>query len=92
MKKKKAVALKYSKYDLAPKITAKGKNEIAEKIIELAKESGVAIHEDKDLVEILDSFDVGYEIPENLYGVIAEVLAFVYLANEKYTMFTEESD
>lgn len=87
---KKAIALRYIQSDNAPKVTAKGANEIAEKIIELAKENNIPIQEDKDLVEVLYTLDIGYEIPEELYTVVAELLAFVYLANKNYKNYLEE--
>ena len=81
---KKAVALKYERYrDTAPKVVAKGKGEIAQKIIEVAKEHGVYIKEDKDLVEVLSGLDLYQEIPEDLYKVVAEILAFIYKTKQK---------
>ena len=82
LKKKKAVALRYKEdEDSAPKVLAKGKGILAEKIIELARESGVEIYEDSDLVEVLSAIDVGNEIPKELYRAVAEVLAFIYRMN-----------
>ncbi len=75
----KAVALKYEKTrDRAPKVVAKGKKKLAEKIIELAKENNVEIYEDPDLAEMLYGLDFNEEIPEELYGAVAEILAYVY--------------
>ncbi len=75
----KAVALKYEKTrDRAPKVVAKGKKKLAEKIIELAKENNIEIYEDPDLVEMLYGLDFNEEIPEELYGAVAEILAYVY--------------
>ncbi len=82
---KKAVALKYEKYkDNAPKVVAKGKGEVAKKIIEVAKEHGVYIKEDPDLVEVLSGLDLYEEIPEDLYKVVAEILAFIYKSKQKH--------
>jgi flagellar biosynthesis protein len=79
---KKAVALRYSQdTDLAPKLVAKGKGLIAEKIIESAKESGVPIQEDPSLVEILGQLELDQQIPPELYQVIAEILTMVYRAD-----------
>ncbi len=61
---KKAVALGYQKEkNSAPKVLASGKGESAAKIISLAKEHGVPIKEDEDLIEILSKLDLGDEIP-----------------------------
>ncbi len=78
----KAVALKYDrKKDGAPKVTAKGKGKVAEKIIELAKKHDIPIKDDPDLVEMLSSLDLNQEIPSEIYAVVAELLAFVYSMN-----------
>jgi len=74
-----AVALKYdTETGGVPTIVAKGKGLIAEKIIELAQENEVHIHENPELLEILIRLEVGDEIPEALYRAIAEVIAFTY--------------
>lgn len=81
---KKAVALGYQKEkNSAPKVLASGKGESAAKIISLAKEHGVPIKEDEDLIEILSKLDLGDEIPPNMYKAVAEVFAFIYqMANK----------
>ena len=84
--KKKAVALRYdTTQDAAPKMIAKGRGEIAEKMIALAKEHGIPIQEDADLVEILAKLDLNADIPPETYLVVAEILAFIYRANSKMT-------
>lgn len=81
-KKSKAVALKYNKdKDAAPKITAKGRGFIAEKIVEAARAHNVPLHEDKNLVQVLEALDLETEIPPELYRAVAEVLAFIYRLN-----------
>lgn len=76
---KKAVALGYNKErDNAPKILASGKGELADNIIQAAKEHNIPIKEDKDLVEILSKIDINQEIPPNLYKAVAEVFSFLY--------------
>ena len=78
----KAVALKYTQEkDNAPKVIAKGRGEIAEKIIEIAKIHNLPLYEDKNLVQILEALDLETEIPPDLYRAVAEVLAFVYRLN-----------
>ncbi len=82
--KKKAVGLKYKKdEDKAPKIIAKGEGELAERIIKIAEENGIYIKEDKALVEILEKLNIYEEIPEELYGIIAEILLYVYEIEKK---------
>lgn len=81
---KKAVALKYEMgKDRAPKVTAKGKGYIAEKIIEVAREHHIPLHEDKEMVQVLEALDLDMEIPSELFRAVAEVLAFIYRMNKK---------
>jgi flagellar biosynthesis protein len=76
---KKAVALKYEqKKDSAPKVVAKGRGWIAERIIELARKHGVPLKENDALVEVLSKLEVYEEIPVELYKAVAEILVFVY--------------
>jgi len=79
-----AVALKYQpESDSAPRIIAKGQGELAGKIIAIARDHGIHIHEDPNMVELLSQLDLKEEIPADLYVVIAELLAFVYGVNRK---------
>lgn len=83
-KKAKAVALKYeTEKDSAPRVVAKGRDVIAEKIIETARANNVPLHEDKNLVQVLEALDIDTEIPPELYRAVAEVLAFIYRLNAK---------
>jgi flagellar biosynthesis protein len=79
-----AVAMKYDlERDGAPRVVAKGKGEVAERILETARANGVPVHEDPELVEALAKLDIQQEIPAELYQVMAEVLTFIYRANKK---------
>jgi len=81
-KSPKAVALKYDrKKNHAPRVIAKGRGEIAEKIIEVAKAHSVPLYEDINLIQILEALDLETEIPPELYRAVAEVLAFIYRLN-----------
>jgi flagellar biosynthesis protein len=81
---KQAVALKYKPLEnVAPKVTAKGSGQVAEKIIEIAKAHGVPIKDDPDLVEVLSKLDIDTEIPPSVYVAVAELLAFVYDINRQ---------
>ena len=83
-KSPKAVALKYDhQKNKAPKVIAKGRGDIAEKIIEVAKAHNVPLYEDKNLIQILEALDLETEIPPELYRAVAEVLAFIYRLNGK---------
>ncbi len=80
---KRAIALDYAPSDKmsAPKVVASGKGYLAERILEAAKEAGVEIREDADLVEILAATEVGEEIPVEAFIAVAEVLRYVYERN-----------
>ena len=73
----KAVALRYADGLPAPLILASGRGRLAEAITRIAKESGVILVEDPILVDALITLEVYSFIPESLYEVIAELLAFV---------------
>lgn len=77
-----AVALHYDGKE-APQITAKGTGELADKIIALAKEHGIPLHEDAALIGLLSKLDLGDEVPQALYTAVAEVIAFAYILNGK---------
>ncbi|NTW59622.1 MAG: flagellar biosynthesis protein FlhB [Nitrospirae bacterium] len=78
-KSNKAAALKYrAGMDSAPTLVAKGRGLVADKIIALAKEQGIPVHEDRNMVEILSSLSLYEEIPPDLYKAVAEILAFIY--------------
>lgn len=80
-----AAAIKYdTRKDAAPKVIAKGRGAIAEKIIELAQKHNVPIKSDPALVQILSKLDIDEQIPIELYKAVAEILAFVYSANNQY--------
>jgi len=72
-----AVALKYDGKS-APTIAATGNFELAEEIIRIAREHGVPLYENAELAGILARLDLNEEIPESLYRVIAEILAFAF--------------
>ncbi|WP_438864960.1 EscU/YscU/HrcU family type III secretion system export apparatus switch protein [Neptunicella sp.] len=82
-KTRKAIGLKYQPGD-APEVIAKGFGDLADEIIQLAKQSGVLIHEDQHLSDFLGRLDLGQQIPEELYHVIAELIAFSYVLQGKF--------
>ena len=84
-KKQKAIALRYQpEFDSAPKILAGGDGEIANRIVELARQHDVPIYEQPDVVEALAKLEVGTEVPPEFYQIVAEVLAFVYSIDRKW--------
>ncbi len=75
--KQAAVAIKYNPGESAPKIVAKGRGGVAERILEKGAENNIPIHKDEKLVEELTKIDIGDQIPPELYEVVAQVLVFV---------------
>ncbi|SHK48189.1 EscU/YscU/HrcU family type III secretion system export apparatus switch protein [Thermocrinis minervae] len=76
--RKKAIALRYIPgKDNAPVVVAKGYGELAERIIELAKEHNVPVVEDVALASALIKVDIYEEIPPQLYRAVAKILVFV---------------
>jgi flagellar biosynthetic protein FlhB len=74
-----AVAIRYEKSMDAPRVVAKGAEQLARRIREAALDNGVPIVERKDLARgLYRSVDVGQSIPPDLYQAVAEILAYVY--------------
>jgi flagellar biosynthesis protein len=71
-----AVALHYDRTG-APRVVAKGKGTLGEKIIEVARAHNIPIEENEVLAGALSNVELGEEIPAELYKAVAEVLVFV---------------
>jgi flagellar biosynthesis protein len=83
---KKAVALVYDQsLDNAPKIVARGRGLLAEKIMAIARQHHIPLQQDTELAALLELLEPGTEIPPELYQAVAEILAFVYRLNQEYT-------
>ena len=79
-----AIALRYKhEEDQAPKMSAKGKGFLAEKIIEMARAHQIPIREDKNLVQILSHLELEQEIQPEIYRVVAEILSFIYRMSQR---------
>lgn len=77
--RRRAAALQYDlEHDRAPRLVARGDGLIADRIVALAREHGIPVHEDRALVDVLARLDIGIEIPPELYRVVAEIIAFIY--------------
>jgi len=77
-----AVALNYDEVT-APIVSAKGHGDIAQKIFEIAKHHNIPLQENKELVKILSTIELGEHIPEILYLAVAEIIAFAYFLQGK---------
>lgn len=89
---RRAVALSYDQ-KTTPRVAAKGSGPIAEQIIERAREHGVPLQQEPELLELLAQVPLGDEVPESLYVAVARVLAFAYMIKGKAleTRQTQES-
>ena len=77
-----AVALDYEALkDNAPKVVAKGKGEIAQRIVDLARQNGIPVRQDADLAELLSVLELDQEIPVEAFTAVAEILSYIYRAN-----------
>ncbi len=73
-----AVALQYELgTDAAPKVTAKGRGDVAEKIVEIAEGAGVHIEHNEPLAHSLSQLELDQQIPKELYRAVAEVIGFL---------------
>ena len=81
---KKAVAMQYKAYENnAPKVIAKGKGEIAKKILQKAKEYDVNIFENAELTDMLMNVELNEEIPAELYKAVVEVFIWLHQTEQK---------
>ncbi|MCM2588683.1 EscU/YscU/HrcU family type III secretion system export apparatus switch protein [Rossellomorea marisflavi] len=84
-KRKSAVALGYDRtMDGSPRVMAKGNGLIAEEILRRAEEHDIPVQEDETLVGLLGQLDINESIPEELYGAVAEVFAFIYRVDKSF--------
>ncbi|PLC59809.1 EscU/YscU/HrcU family type III secretion system export apparatus switch protein [Photobacterium carnosum] len=77
-----AIALRYDGKQ-SPYIAAKGYDQLAQHIIEQVKQQGGLIHQDPVLAQYLNSFDLNDHLPQELYLIIAELIAFSWYLNGK---------
>jgi flagellar biosynthesis protein len=82
-----AVALRYVPQapflDLAPRLVAKGEGMLAERILDLARQHGVPIEKNPDLLAALEPLEVNNVLPPELFQAVAIMLAALYRANGK---------
>lgn len=76
-KVKRAVALSYTEEMTAPTVVASGTGLVAENILKEAQKHDVPVYEDEKMATILTQLQVGEEIPEELYELVAKIMVFV---------------
>lgn len=84
-----AVALHYTGSG-SPRVVAKGGGQVAERIIETARDHNVPLQEDAALAAALSRLDLGREIPRELYVAVAHVLAFAWSVTGKRNVEVKE--
>ncbi len=67
--------------DSAPRVVARGRGELAERILAVAEEHGVPVRRDPDLLQLLAVSQVGEEIPTEVYGAVAQLISFLWRLN-----------
>lgn len=79
-----AIALKYDmSADAAPTVVAKGVDELAQRIKQIALENNIPLHEDRELARSLFKMcEVGDRIPSTLFKAVAQILAYVFKLRE----------
>ena len=84
-----AAALRYRTeapfHDVAPRLVAKGQGLLAERILDLARQHGVSVTRDPDLLAALEPLDLDKLIPPELFQAVAVLLAALYRANKRVT-------
>lgn len=72
-----AIAIEYGNNPV-PLVVAKGKDDLAQKIIDAAVAAGVPIKKDEELTALLGLLDIDEQVPRSLYTLVAEVLVYTY--------------
>ena len=62
-------------------VGARGEGHLAERILALAREHGIPMHQDRELVDVRTRLDLEEDIPGEVYQVVAEILAFLSRAH-----------
>lgn len=76
----------------APRITAKGSGEFAEKLLDIAFAEGVKVRQDRDLTELLDAFEVDSPVPLEALHAVSLILERVYAENQRMAGAGDDGD
>lgn len=68
----------------APRVVAKGRGELAARIVDLAEQNGIIIDTSPELAEALSGVEIDEEIPTELFEAAAQVIAFVLEAKKSW--------
>ncbi|WP_226663006.1 EscU/YscU/HrcU family type III secretion system export apparatus switch protein [Microbulbifer aggregans] len=81
--RRRAVALAYDENHSAPTVVASGYGEVAERIVQTAKQRGIYVHDAPELVSLLMQLNLDEQIPDRLYQVVAEILIWAQELDER---------
>ena len=85
-----AVALGYQPGTPAPKVLSQGRGQIAQAIVDRARELGIPTRSEPALVEFLMQLDINAWVPPEMYAAVAQVLAWAYEVDGKPVPFSPE--
>ncbi len=92
-KNEKAVALKYNpQSDMAPIIVASGYGYVAEKIIDIADQSGIPIYRDDTTANMLAMLEIGSNVPQELFEIIAAIYVDLMKLSREIKNQTQQPD
>jgi len=83
MERKSASALSYGPGMAAPQIVAHGRGELADRILEIARDHGIAIVKNPLLADILDDTEIGACVPPETWEAVAAIFAFLERGTEQ---------
>lgn len=91
-KRNKAVALKYTpETDSAPVVIASGYGKIADRIIDIAEQSGIPVFRDDSTASLLCMLEVGNSIPPELYEIVAAIYVQLVKTSAEIKQTTREN-
>jgi len=88
--RQKAVAIKYTPADVAPKVVGKGQGYVADKLLEQAKLNNIPVYKDSKLADELLGVQLGDNIPPELYEIVAQVLVFISDLDKRQQFLSRE--
>ena len=75
---RRAAAVRYRGGDISPELIARGRDHVADAILQAAAAAGVPVREDTVLVQALETLELGRHVPSELYAAVAEALVWAY--------------
>ncbi|MCB0352739.1 MAG: EscU/YscU/HrcU family type III secretion system export apparatus switch protein [Bdellovibrionales bacterium] len=82
--RKQAAALQYNSAESLPTVLVKGSGLLADLIESLAKENGIPIAEESELLPLLMTTSNDSSVPKESFKILAEIFSFLYLADQQW--------